>query len=92
LTDLSWLPAQGYVLLIVQPELVLTAETDDTLDVLRRIIVRASERWATPIARGEWWDRPAIPFHVVLQFPSDADVVALDRWGTRDGKVLQSFD
>lgn len=26
----------------------------------------AARRWAVPIEQGEWWDHPAMPFHVVL--------------------------
>jgi hypothetical protein len=92
LNDLSWLPAEGHVLLIVQPEAVLAAENNDSLDVLRRIFVRASDRWATPIATGERWDRPAIPFHVVLQIPADGGVLVSDRWGVGDGETLEDFD
>lgn len=92
LADLSWLPAEGYVLLIVQPGAVLTAANDDSLDVLRGILVRVSDRWASPIAKGEWWDRPALPFHVVLQIPPEGDVLAMDRWGIMDADTLQNFD
>src|SRR2546429_7422905 len=39
--------------------------------------------------RGQWWDRPAIPFHVVLQFEPDADASAMRRWGIKDDDILQ---
>jgi RNAse (barnase) inhibitor barstar len=79
LTDLTWLPAKGYVLFIVWSELVLVDELDDSLALLRRIILRVSERWATPIVAGESGDRPAIPFHVVLQFPATGVELAMAR-------------
>lgn len=91
-TDLSWLPAAGYVLLIVRSEEVLADEDDETLDLLRRILVRASERWATPVAKGESWDRPARPFHVVLQIPPERRVLAMDRWAIADADTLQDID
>jgi len=89
LADLSWVPAEGYALLVVQPEAVLADNNGDSLDVLRTILVRVAEHWATPISRGQWWDRPAIPFHVVLQFEPDADASAMRRWGIKDDDILQ---
>jgi RNAse (barnase) inhibitor barstar len=91
LTDLAWLPAEGYVLLIVEPLAVLADENGEGLDVFQRIMVRASDRWATPLVTGESWDRPAIPFHVVLQIPSSADEAAMRRWGIYDGETLDDF-
>ncbi len=41
LTDLSWLPGEGYVLPIVEPLAVLADENYDNLDVLQRMLVRA---------------------------------------------------
>lgn len=92
LTDLSWLPAKGYVLLVTQSEAVLTDEDDGSLEVLRKTLIRASDSWATPIAKGESWDRPARPFHVVLQFQPDADRLAMHRWGMQDGDLLLTSD
>ena len=30
-------------------------------------LVRISEEWSVPVAQGENWDRPAIPFHTIVQ-------------------------
>lgn len=50
------------------------------LSIFVRAIVRAAKTYAEPIEAGEWWDRPAVPFHVVLQAdPADA-AAARARW------------
>ena len=69
LSDLSWMPAKRYVLIIVGAEEVLADEPWAELEVLRDVLVRASEEWAAPVSKGEAWDRAAVPFHVVLQGP-----------------------
>ena len=69
LSDLSWIPATRYVLIIVGAEDVLADEPRAELDVLRNVLVRAGEEWAEPVSKGEAWDRPPVPFHVVLQGP-----------------------
>ena len=38
----------------------------------------AAEEWSRPVERGEWWDRAAVPFHVVLAGES-ATVFAAER-------------
>lgn len=81
LTDLSWLPAERYVIVVTDAADVLADESLDALHGLSAALLRAAETWAEPIARGESWDRPAIPFHVVLQArPNDREAV-VDRWG-----------
>jgi hypothetical protein len=46
-------------------------------EVLVRILLSAIPAWATAIEAGEWWDRPAILFNVVLATDlRDDDAVA----------------
>jgi RNAse (barnase) inhibitor barstar len=63
ITDLEWMPAHGYLILINNADEVL-ANAEGKYDVLLRVLKRAGEEWATPQA-GQW-RRPAIPFHVLL--------------------------
>lgn len=67
LTDLDWLPGAGYLLLVRDAEQVLLDEPADRTAALLRTLEAAAAEWAEPVALGEWWDRPAVPFHVVLQ-------------------------
>jgi hypothetical protein len=61
LIDLS--SEAGLVIVVEHPEAVLSAGRLVTLvDVLQG----AARDWATPIDEGDEWDRPAVPFHVVL--------------------------
>lgn len=69
LSDLTWMAATRRVLIIVGAEEVLADEPRVEFDVLRDVLVRAGEKWANPVSKGEAWDRPAVPFHVTLQRP-----------------------
>ena len=80
LSDLEWLPREGgYVLVVTDPAEVLQ-ECPADFEVLVRVLGDAVTEWATPIETGAWWDRPPVPFNVVLATePSSKDTVA-DRW------------
>ena len=67
LADLEWIPGTGYVILVVDALQLLAREEQSDLVTLLRSMANAAEGYAGPIARGESWDRPAWPFHVVLQ-------------------------
>jgi hypothetical protein len=79
ITDLSWLALgpPGFVIVIAQPADVLCDTDDGGLAWFIVSLSRASREWAAPVELGEWWDRPAIPFHVVLHcLPGQADSVS----------------
>jgi hypothetical protein len=86
--DMGWLPMNaGIVVVILDPAEVLTAENNVELAILVRAITHAAQTYAEPIELGEWWDRPAVPFHVVLQAgPADAASVRA-RWETAGVEV-----
>jgi len=67
LADLSWLPAHAYAIVIARASEVLIEEEWAGIPILRNVIVKVAETWARPVAVGEPWDRPAVPFHVILQ-------------------------
>lgn len=81
LADLDWLPmGAGLVLRVTEPSEVLADEDDEALRVLVSILAGARATFAEPVAEGEWWDRPAIPFHVVLDPVGREDPAAEARW------------
>lgn len=83
IAELETLPAgEGYVVVISEPDQVLADTDADALEWLVRSLRSAAAVWARPIDLGEWWDRPAIPFHVVLAGESDARESASARWTT----------
>lgn len=66
--DLDWLPGRtGIVVLIFDAGQLLADGTQGDLRQLVRSIVDAGNTFGQPIDEGEWWDRPALPFHVVVQ-------------------------
>jgi hypothetical protein len=77
LVDLAWLPAEGYVCVVTHAELLLRDEPDDVLGLLLDLLARVGVYWATPVDRGEPWDRPAVPFHTVLVARDDEAATAL---------------
>jgi hypothetical protein len=90
LSDLDWLPrAVGIVVLIDDPLAVLSDEPDD-LPALIRAFVSAMETFAKPVTLGEWWDRPALPFHVVLHCQEDEVAETTRRW-VEAGAPLKPF-
>jgi hypothetical protein len=67
LADMDWLPMNvGIVILVLDPGDVLVDSEPGELAVLVRAIAEAHKAYSQPIEAGEWWDRPAVPFHVVL--------------------------
>jgi hypothetical protein len=79
MTDLSWLPPQsGYVIVVTDPSEVLADAGLDALTWLVSSLSRAHRQWARPVELGEWWDRPAVPFNVLLQsLPGEAAAVKI---------------
>lgn len=81
IAELESLPAgEGYVVTITEPDQVLADEDAAALDWLARSLASAAEEWAQPVELGEWWDRPAIPFHVVLAGDPAQVERAAQRW------------
>ncbi len=62
LTDLEWLPAKGYILLLTDADLVL-AEDEEGFQTLVDILRDAGEAWATGQAGSG--SRRSVPFHVI---------------------------
>jgi hypothetical protein len=96
IVDLGWLPPQsGYVVVITEPGEVPEDAGADALTWLVESLANACEGWARPVEQGEWWDRPAVPFHVVLQaVVGDAPTVtarwtAAGRFGPADRRWLR---
>lgn len=81
IAELETLPAgEGYVLTITEPDQVLADEGGEALGWLARSLESAAEEWSHPVELGEWWDRPAVPFHVVLAGEPDVIELAARRW------------
>jgi hypothetical protein len=91
LSDLDWLPGgAGTVVLLVEPGEVLVDAHEAELGAFVRAIVHAATTYAGPIDRGEWWDRPAVPFHVVVSVLPDEAESLRRRWSGA-GAVISDF-
>lgn len=81
IAELENLPAgEGYVVIIAEPDQVLVDEEAARFSWLVRSLASAAHGWAQPVEFGEWWDRPAVPFHVVLAGDSVQLERATRRW------------
>lgn len=88
LADMDWLPSRaGIVVVVLDAVEVLADEPDVELGTLVRSIAYAGETYAEPIDSGEWWDRPAVPFHVVLQAGTGEEALVRSRWGASGTRI-----
>jgi hypothetical protein len=79
LADLEWLPPEaGYVVVFTEPLLVLDDSPAD-FEALVQTLTSVIQHWATPIEAGAWWDRPAVPFNVVLAADTASASAVRDR-------------
>ena len=67
LTDLPWLRPGACVLWITEASRVLELERPDDRIALVRLLDRVCREWNRAVDEGKAWDRPAIPFHVMLE-------------------------
>jgi hypothetical protein len=71
LTDLEWLSAEGYVLLITNSIHLLEADPLDHLVRFFHLLEKAGREWSKPV--GELSPRSARGFHVLLQCTQDEE-------------------
>jgi RNAse (barnase) inhibitor barstar len=88
-SETDWMPlGDGFVLIVNDADQVLIdADEDDTLDVLVGTFALAFENYAAPIAQGAWFDRPPVPFHVVLQVEPTVVPATHARWLAAGAKL-----
>jgi hypothetical protein len=88
IADLGWLPPQeGYVIVVTGPGEVLAEAGSGELSRLVGVLTQACREWARPVEDGQWWDRPAVPFHVVLQCATGESATVTQRWASAGGSV-----
>ena len=81
LSDMDWLsPRSGITIVIFDAIDVLSSEDPVELETFVRLIGRAASTYSRPIDSGEWWDRPPIPFHIVLQATPEESTAVQSRW------------
>lgn len=81
MADLEGLPVgKGYVLVITEPGEVLINAAHTDLVWFVDSLKAAAIAWARVIQLGEWWDRPSVPFHVVLAGEREDLKAAVRHW------------
>jgi len=92
IAELDSTPAgEGYVVAITEPDQVLADAGADELRWLLDALQSVGATWSQPVQLGEWWDRPAVPFHVVLAGERAVIESAVRRW-TSAGARPVPFD
>lgn len=77
LRDLAWMPGSGYLFVVTAADQLFN-EDPTQWQSLVTAIEHGGRHWSAPIERGEWWDRPAKPFHVVFQAEEDSIAAVTD--------------
>ncbi|MER6971121.1 barstar family protein [Nocardioides sp. NPDC000445] len=74
LADLKWLPrGTGYVFVVYEADQVLADAPSQAFATFEKVIHRACDEFSEPVDDGESWDRPATPFHLVIQLPGGVE-------------------
>jgi hypothetical protein len=81
ISELDWLDfGRGLVFVVRQPDVFLVDDPGRALKDLVDVLQDAHSVYREAIALGERWDRPAVPFHVVLQSTRAQRATAVGRW------------
>jgi hypothetical protein len=88
--DLDWLlPSQGIILLIYGYPQVLADDNPKELSFFIKKLGYAMEELSRPVDQGDSLDRPAVPFHIVLQSdPDDEFAAAASLWASWGAKLI----
>jgi hypothetical protein len=83
LGDLECLQGLAYAVVIHGAHAILDKEPPDQLSLFIQLIERVAAGWAHEVASNEDWDRPAIPFHLLLHDSPDGRENLEARFGGR---------
>ncbi len=89
LSEMEWLPqGTGFVLLIMNADEVLADDPDEFAPFMRTVAT-ALKSYSDPINDGEWWDRPPIPFHIILQADAAFREQIINSWNAAGTEIYQ---
>lgn len=76
----------GIVLLMTEPDQILidSNNPDDAIKSFLLSLIETAKEWGTEINLGEWWDRAALPFHILLSDTQEKINSTIANW-TRIG-------
>lgn len=65
--DMEWLPESAAIVIAIADAGSILSDEPEEDEFFGRSLSRAISTHASPVTDGEWWDRPAVPFHIVFQ-------------------------
>ena len=68
----EWMPAEAYVVVVTNCQHLLIEDDPRALATLMKLLCGVAEYWAKPITNNGRYNRPSVPFHVILQCPPDS--------------------
>ena len=77
----EWLPGDSYVLVITEPFFVLGDSDEEELQWLLKVLEETGRWWSKPVVDNGRFNRPARPFHTVLQCDEESLVRVQSRFG-----------
>lgn len=80
ISDLEWLPGDGYILAINDTQDLLLDESCKQLSILLKILINNFEEWSKPLDLNEAWGREAKPFHFLFQYEEQYRDVVRERF------------
>lgn len=76
----EWIdPGKGYVVLVTDADEFLRRDRSSRA-AFEEVVGSVQRSLSRPIASGEWWDWPAVPFHVVLACRTDREKSLPSAW------------
>jgi RNAse (barnase) inhibitor barstar len=91
ITDLEWMPADVYVLVITNAKNVLADESDDQLEALTNLLEEAGSELSLRFETSEASARPAVAFHVVFQCDESDKQAVMSRLQSVGASVQEIF-
>jgi hypothetical protein len=89
LSEMDWLRAGTGIVVMIRDALdTLAEEAADELATLVGTLAHAAQEYSKPVDLGEWWDRPALPFHVVLHTIGSDQAELARRWGAAGARLV----
>ncbi|MGI8793572.1 MAG: barstar family protein [Acidimicrobiales bacterium] len=82
MTDLSWLDADGYVLLVEHAENLLADEARDRVEVMVSVLTEVAEEWEAGAGDGD--ESRMLVFRTVLHTDDDGGQTVVERVGSAD--------
>ena len=83
ITDLEWLDANRPFVIIIRDSEFMLVNENELREGFIDVLTSAGEEWASEVSDGNDWDRPAVPFHVILNFGNFDE--------TKEGEIITSL-